>query len=242
MKIKFFSYQRGFTIVELLIVIVIIGILAAITVAAYNGVQERARMASAQSFAAQIKNQHFHEAGGYWTFDECNGSVVQDKSDQPVTTTVTGTALWSSDTPSGTGCSFQFNGSTRIFAGVTFGTSYYLKAAWIKISSCGSSNNIMSRPDSGGTDAAFYAQNCILKAGNVNYIFAVSPNTITANQWHYVVTEYENGTVRLYEDGKLVREVTGATAPTALVGVNIGAHITGNYFSGLMDDVLFVSR
>ena len=34
---------RGFTIVELLIVIVVIGILAAITVVAYNGTQQRAR-------------------------------------------------------------------------------------------------------------------------------------------------------------------------------------------------------
>lgn len=35
--------QRGFTIVELLIVIVVIGILAAITIVAYNGVQQRSR-------------------------------------------------------------------------------------------------------------------------------------------------------------------------------------------------------
>ncbi len=35
--------QRGFTIVELLIVIVVIGILAAITVVAFNGVQQRAQ-------------------------------------------------------------------------------------------------------------------------------------------------------------------------------------------------------
>jgi len=34
---------RGFTIVELLIVIVVIGILAAITIVAYNGIQARAR-------------------------------------------------------------------------------------------------------------------------------------------------------------------------------------------------------
>lgn len=36
------NQQTGFTIVELLIVIVVIGILAAITVVAYNGVQSRA--------------------------------------------------------------------------------------------------------------------------------------------------------------------------------------------------------
>jgi prepilin-type N-terminal cleavage/methylation domain-containing protein len=41
--------QRGFTIVELLIVIVVIGILAAITIVAYNGVQNRAYDTSVQS-------------------------------------------------------------------------------------------------------------------------------------------------------------------------------------------------
>lgn len=41
----------GFTIVELLIVIVVIGILAAITIVAYNGIQQRSRT-SAASFAA----------------------------------------------------------------------------------------------------------------------------------------------------------------------------------------------
>jgi prepilin-type N-terminal cleavage/methylation domain-containing protein len=41
--------HSGFTIVELLIVIVIIGILAAITIVAYNGIQDRANNAAVQS-------------------------------------------------------------------------------------------------------------------------------------------------------------------------------------------------
>jgi len=41
--------QNGFTIVELLIVIVVIGILAAITIVAYNGIQQKAKIASATS-------------------------------------------------------------------------------------------------------------------------------------------------------------------------------------------------
>lgn len=41
--------NRGFTIVELLIVIVVIGILAAITIVAYNGIQARASNAKISS-------------------------------------------------------------------------------------------------------------------------------------------------------------------------------------------------
>lgn len=41
--------QSGFTIVELLIVIVIIGILAAITIVAYNGIQNKANDSAVQS-------------------------------------------------------------------------------------------------------------------------------------------------------------------------------------------------
>lgn len=46
------SKQAGFTIVELLIVIVVIGILAAITIVAYNGIQERAEATKIVSQAA----------------------------------------------------------------------------------------------------------------------------------------------------------------------------------------------
>jgi len=49
--------QTGFTIVELLIVIVIIGILAAITIIAYNGIQQRARVASLSSDLVNASKQ-----------------------------------------------------------------------------------------------------------------------------------------------------------------------------------------
>jgi prepilin-type N-terminal cleavage/methylation domain-containing protein len=48
------SKMPGFTIVELLIVIVVIAILAAITIVAYNGIQERGRDAARESDLASL--------------------------------------------------------------------------------------------------------------------------------------------------------------------------------------------
>ncbi|MNY36965.1 Type II secretion system protein G precursor [compost metagenome] len=53
-NIKLEKTTKGFTIVELLIVIVIIGILAAITIVAYNGIQNRGKAAAYQSDANSI--------------------------------------------------------------------------------------------------------------------------------------------------------------------------------------------
>lgn len=49
--------QRGFTIVELLIVIVVIGILAAITIVAFTGVQNRAHDTAVQNDLSNLAKQ-----------------------------------------------------------------------------------------------------------------------------------------------------------------------------------------
>jgi len=49
-------HYRGFTIVELLIVIVVIAILASISIVAYNGIQQRARDTARKSDLSSIRN------------------------------------------------------------------------------------------------------------------------------------------------------------------------------------------
>jgi len=52
---KWVKQTKGFTIVELLIVIVVIGILAAITIVSFNGVQQQARITSVKADLVAIQ-------------------------------------------------------------------------------------------------------------------------------------------------------------------------------------------
>ena len=74
----------GFTIVELLIVIVVIGILAAIVIVAYNGVQTRANntksMAAVNSWAKAIQ-LYRADKGTFPTSNSCLGSTTTYNGD-----------------------------------------------------------------------------------------------------------------------------------------------------------------
>lgn len=67
----------GFTIVELLIVIVVIGVLAAISIVAYNGITERARFTAMRSDLSQLNKliQAYYAQNGSYpiTPGVCNG-------------------------------------------------------------------------------------------------------------------------------------------------------------------------
>jgi len=64
--------QKGFTIVELLIVIVVIGVLAAITTVAYNGIQNRAKVSKSSADLKAISSaltQYYYANNKYPCFD-----------------------------------------------------------------------------------------------------------------------------------------------------------------------------
>lgn len=68
--------NRGFTIVELLIVIVVIAILAAISIVSYNGIRERTnntQTATAVSSYVKALNMYRTDKGEYPDFDFCLG-------------------------------------------------------------------------------------------------------------------------------------------------------------------------
>lgn len=86
--------HSGFTIVELLIVIVVIAILAAITIVAYNGIRERSQLSAMQSSLSQAakkvqlyaatNNEDYPAALADAGVNDANGITYQYSSDNTV--------------------------------------------------------------------------------------------------------------------------------------------------------------
>lgn len=91
-NIKTMRKDRGFTIVELLIVIVIIAILAAITIVAYNGIQARANAGAAQQAANTLMKKVEAYNAIKSTYPSSTTTFVSDMATD-TTTTLTGTGI-----------------------------------------------------------------------------------------------------------------------------------------------------
>ena len=96
---------HAFTIVELLIVIVVIAILAAISIVAYNGIQERARSSASASSSTQVAKKV-----KVWQVDNEATSPTCGQFYTIVT-----------NTSSSTACSFDYNGTNYQYAAGTNG-------------------------------------------------------------------------------------------------------------------------
>ncbi len=116
--------SRGFTIVELLIVIVVIAILAAITIVAYNGITRSANASAAKSNADSIRSY----AGAYQASEDGNGIFPAISGSSLATTSVA--SLPAGITITGTTALSATNGKTTIGYARTTGNNGACIAYW----------------------------------------------------------------------------------------------------------------
>lgn len=184
----------GFTIVELLIVIVIIGILAAITIVAYNGIQNRARASAAQSLASQAnkKVMAYQASEGSYPADLTTAGVTDTSNLQysvnnggsPATYCLTATngnvsyfVGSSQSTPQSGGCNGHGQGGTAAITNMAVNPSM---ASTSNVSSAGApgSNAVIA---TGGFSGNSFVRRTLSGAGGgglyFNPVTAVTPGT-----------------------------------------------------------------
>jgi len=247
--------RSAFTLVELLVVIAIIGLLSTIAIVSTSSSREKARLAAAKQFAAQIDRDEGDSLTGEWDFDEGSGATATDISGYKNNGTLTSGPTWSTDTPSGTGSSI-INGSASGYVSIPdsdildIGTGSATRSLWFKTSQ--PDRGIMLRKSDASNVNGILCEIGSIGPGIVDCILNNPPIYATASgkyndgTWHSMVVSIDRSVniMNIYLDGKL----RGSADISTLSGVNLNAaspmyigHISQSLI-GLTDSVHFFSN
>lgn len=197
------KHTDGFTLVELLIVIVVIAILAAISIVAYNGIQDRARNVATQNDIQQIAslieqynvyNGSYPSTGGLSrVYTDTNCSRPADDDGYKGKNWVPGLETLTSNLPQSSASGTGVNGNGGCYAYASDGVSYVLSAwnakygapstdsmyrrlGWREITFFGSNVYYCNHVNIGGANAGYAATKDYYK-----YSYTVS-NITTCNE------------------------------------------------------------
>jgi len=248
MKRKNLQFKKGFTLLELLIVIAIIGLLASVVIVQFPEAQKRARIAQGQGFADTLRGSLQADMLGYWPFDETSGTVAEDLWIDQKNGTVTG-AVWADGIING---ALSFDGLddyVRInFSNIGFQTIHGPSTLelWFKANSLAGQKRIFSD---------YCMEWGVYHNGSTIYGRAyntVSGGVIEADTWYHIAvththpTGLTNTVARIYVNGILKGNSTfsitthnGYTDSPYYVGSD--QCYAGYNFNGLVDEVRIYS-
>ena len=106
--------QKAFTLIELLVVLAVIGLLASIVLVSLKGTRERARIANALQFSAQVHHALGAYASGVWDFNEGSGATTRDSSSNGNDGIIYGAGYWTDETPSNENYALSFDGDDYV--------------------------------------------------------------------------------------------------------------------------------
>ena len=111
MRLKSQKLNKGFTLLELLIVISIMGLLAGMIMVSFPGVQKRARLAQALQFSDSLRGSLQMDMIGWWPLDETSGTVAKDSWFDQFDGTLNGNPQWTEGVING---ALEFDGNDYV--------------------------------------------------------------------------------------------------------------------------------
>ncbi len=233
--------NKSFTLIEILVVIVIVGILSAFIIVSMAGVSEKATIAKGQAFSSSLKNSLLTNLVSEWKFDELStattGATIGDSWGQNNGTLSTGDALDKLKTGGEcvSGKCLSFDGSNDYISFSDIGIPINGPAAisgWFYFKDTAKTRaNAMQLY---GTFLYQHAANdYIYIAGGSDY-FSWAP---ALNSWYYLVLTYSGDayTAKFYINGtrKNVSIQSGSNVPAFSNRISQNTQA----FNGLIDDV-----
>ena len=247
---KTLQYVRAFTIVELLVVVVIMGILISITASADKVYLESARVARATTFSvdaeAYLRAKTVNDATipiGVWNFERVEGGVVADGSGYQQPLSVGTNTLLSNDNHARLidHKSLHINDSESTATLTQLPADAITVMFWYK-NLDGNDHDYILRTDGnwsfgwggGATAMNSFRVNYPVNWSNSNYVRYPYPSDDT--MWHHVLGTYDRatGTAKLFFDGYLQDEQNIGDQSIQL-GNNL--IIGGDSVNGLIDDL-----
>jgi len=251
--------NKSFTLIEILVVIVIIGILSGFIIVSLAGTSAKASIAKSQAFATSLKNALMLNLVSEWRMDEGSGATISDQWGSYPGTLTGGD--WKTGVECISGSCLYFSGDDYINTGLGFSLPNYVEkygmslAAWIKTSSATTQSVVSQDSNSGCTYSCaggLYIMNnkaaAIVYDGIVDYQYIYSTSTANDNRWHYLVASFNNDhKVRIYFDGKEENSQTLTDYYTVnAIGITIGylkeLNRNYNHVVGYIDEVRVFSE
>ncbi|MCG2690128.1 prepilin-type N-terminal cleavage/methylation domain-containing protein [Candidatus Parcubacteria bacterium] len=245
--------QQGFTLLELLVVISIIGLLASTFIFGYAGWTDKARLANTKSFSQSVRSSLTAYPIAFWNLDDV-GSTIVDESGKGDNCTLTGGGNLADGV---FGTAVNFTGSNYINCGDVVDLNIIgsmTLSFWAKPSSVASPSrqNPICKAYGGefcltmepAGSLSYYHGSC---GGNCSpYIGWGLPSMFIDNEWVHVLIVRDNvaRSLKGYKNGKLVAQTTWTSGYDPVASGNNFYIARGyvSYFRGTIDDVRIFSE